>query len=187
MLYKNLLLWILSATAAAAVSAPAGEAVALEIDRDASSIVAHVKATGHRFDAVVTDYELDLRWDIEREAIISAKLTFDFADVETGRTRRDREMRDWLEYESFPVAEFALTTIEATDDGPVAVGRLTLHGTERELEFPVSIERTGDDVRIRAETTIDHRDWELEEIRALLIMTVDPLLAVSIDVKATIP
>ena len=170
-------------------SARAAEPTALEIDREASRIAAHVKATGHRFDAVVNDYELNLEWNPDRETVVAARLAFDFADVGTGRSRRDREMRDWLDYDTHPEAVFVLEAIDEPDDGgpPLARGRLRLHGVEQEIAFPVSIERAGDRIRIRAETTLDHRDWDLEEIRALLFMTVDPELEIRIDVTGVLP
>lgn len=187
MLRTNSIFWAIPFFLLAAGPLPGEEAVRLEIDEEASRIAADIKATGHRFEAVVTEYDLDLSWNPEREEVRGARLRFDFEDVETGRDRRDREMRDWLEYESFPEAEFVLDALETEGEGLVAKGSFTMHGVEREIAFPVSVEGEGDRVRIRAETTLDHRDWDLEEIRAFLFMTVDPVLRIEIDITAALP
>ncbi len=186
---KNTRLWLLPLWLVAATPATSeeGDLPALEIDREASRIAADVKATGHRFEAVVTDYEIELQWDTQNQAISSARLEFDFADVKTGRSRRDREMLEWVDHESFPKAGFVLSEIKTTEDGRLARGKLSLHGVDQDMEFPVSIEEGGEHVRIRARTTMDHRDWDLEEIRAMLFMTVDPVLTIEIDLVAALP
>ena len=164
-----------------------GDGVGLEIDKEASSIAAHVQATGHRFDAVVTDYELDLRWDPESRSIVGARLVFDFEGVRTGRARRDREMLEWVEHETHPEAAFVLQAIEEEGGELVARGTFSLYRTEQEIEFPVAVDEINGVLRIRAETVLDHRDWELEKIRAFLFMTVDPELEIKIDVRAALP
>ncbi len=161
--------------------------VTLQVDKENSHIVAHVKATGHRFEAVVTDFELDLFWDPESGRISGARLVFDFEDVETGRSRRDREMLEWLDHDTYPEATFILNTIEEVDGETVASGTFSLYRTERDIEFPVTLEERDGVLHVRAETILDHRDWELETIRAMLFMTVDPELEIKIDIRAALP
>ena len=179
--------FLLSGTLLTRLEGVGGDGIELEIDKEASSIAANVKATGHRFDAVVTDYELDLRWDPDSRSIVGARLVFDFEDVKTGRSRRDREMREWIEHETYPGAAFVLQAIEEEAGGLVARGLFSMHRTEREIEFPVTVDEFNGTLRIRAETVLDHRDWELEEIRAFLFMTVDPELEIKIDILARLP
>ncbi len=168
--------------------APANEeTIPLEIDREASRIAAHVQATGHSFDAVIVDYDLELTWNPETKTVASARFSFDFAAVETGRDRRDREMRDWLDYDTHPDAEFVLERIEERGGEHRAHGTFRLHGREREISFPAEIFSGRNALRIRSRTTLDHRDWELEPIRAFLFMTVDPELEIQIDLRANLP
>ena len=166
----------------------AGEPVRLGVDRGASRLAARVEATGHAFDAVVTDYEVDLRWDPNAEAIVSARLSFDFAAVKTGNARRDREMLKWLNHGEYPRAEFVL--MELTRDATETLqarGRLKLHSVEREVVFPVQVTRIDRTIRVQGTAQIDHREWGLKQIRTFLVMTVDPTLAVAIDLRATVP
>lgn len=164
------------------------EPVRLEVDAGASQIAAHVRATGHSFDAVVTAYDLDLRWDREAGRIQSARLRFNFADVKTGNARRDREMLQWLSHDRHPAAEFVLDSLETDAAGATrARGGLTFHQKSREVIIPVTITREGGGVRIQGKTTLDHRDWGLPQIRALLFMTVNPELDVAIDIRAAMP
>ncbi len=183
----NLIFWALSFCLLAGNTGFGDEAVPLGIYKDDSRIAANVKATGHRFEAVVTDYEIEIHWDAESAEVTSARLEFDFADVKTGRDRRDREMLEWLDYDSHPVAEFVLESLESQGEQLVARGKLTFHGIEQQIEFPVTIRQFNEAIRIIAETEIDHTDWDLDEIRAFLIMRVDPVLNIEIDIRAGIP
>lgn len=156
---------------------------ALEIDRENSRIAARAQATGHTFDALATDYDLDVLWNPETGHIESARFSLDFSDVETGRERRDREMRDWLDYDTHPKLVFQLDRIDTTDESsPLAIGSLTFHGVEQPIAIPLTIEQSKEAVRIRGQTGIDHRDWDLDRIRAFVFMTVDPVLEVTFDI-----
>ncbi|MEX2382641.1 MAG: YceI family protein [Opitutales bacterium] len=178
--------WIIGLASVSFALAAEGQ-VALDVDKERSRISAFVRATGHTFDAVVTDYQLDLQWDPDSGEIVSAQLVFDFDDVETGRTTRDREMREWLDYETYPMATFELNEVDVQEGLQIAGGHLTLHGVEQEIESPFSVQETTEGVWITGQTVIDHREWGLERIRAFLFLTVDPELEVRFRILATPP
>jgi polyisoprenoid-binding protein YceI len=184
---KNFPFAALSAWAVGMVAAVASEPVRLNIDEDASRIYADVKATGHRFEAVVTEFTLDLRWDADDERVTSARLEFDFDAVKTGRDRRDREMLEWLDHDNHPAAVFVLEELEPDGDRLVARGTLAFHDVEKEVEFPLTLRQEDRSLRITAQTELDHRDWNLEVIRTMLFMTVDPVLVIRIDIHAELP
>lgn len=168
-------------------ASPVAATVVLEVDAERSRIAAHVRATGHSFDAVVTEYALEAALDSDSGDVVSARLRFDFADVETGRDKRDREMLDWVDYDSHPVVEFVTTRVEAEGGEIEVFGNLTMHGVEREIEFPATVERTEEGVHVFGAVVLDHRDWELERIRALLFMRVDPELRIEFDLYFLYP
>jgi len=165
-----------------------GGVVPLEVDKENSRIFAQVQATGHSFDAVVEGYDLEIKWNPETRKIESGHFTFDFKEVTTGKERRDREMLDWLNYSKYPTASYHFEMIEPAGESMYkAQGTLRLHGVEHPLTVSFKKEILDSGIRIKGHTVMDHREWNLEKIRAFLIMTVDPKLDINFDILATSP
>lgn len=151
----------------------------LQLDREHSSIEVDVRATLDSFEGRVVKYEAEIGIDPAGPSVERARFRFAFADLRTGRRRRDRDMLEWCENARHPVAEFRLERLERTPAAPVlARGRLEIHGIEHTIVFPVSFLVDGPLFAIDGYVRLDYRDFGLPVIRKFLLLTVDPHLRV---------
>ncbi|MEX2044891.1 MAG: YceI family protein [Opitutus sp.] len=160
---------------AAVLNASAGT---LEIDRAHSRIDVDVKATGDSFTAHLTNYEATIALGDDNR-ITGARLTFHFRDLDTDKDKRDKAMHTWQNTDAFPDGEFTLTSLEpAAGGGFTALGRLTFHGVTRELQFPVSVQRSEAVYAVDGDAPLDTRDFGLPIIRMLGLLKVNPVVHV---------
>jgi polyisoprenoid-binding protein YceI len=95
---------------------------------------------------------------------LSGTVEIRVADMRTGIGLRDRHLRTAMEAERFPSMRFDLASVEAGAPradtlGVTLVGRLTIHGTPRDLRVPGDVLLGGDSVVVRAAFPIDMRDY----------------------------
>lgn len=177
-------LLLLGGTAAAF---PAGTRP-LTLDVARSSIGVEVRATFDSFEGRLERYESEILIDPVRPSIEQARFSFAFADLRTGRPRRDRDMLEWSESADHPVARFRLERLERTVGEPtMARGQLKLHGVEHEISFPVSFLVDGALYSIDGVVRLDYRDYGLPIIRKFLLLTVDPHLQVRFHLQGRLP
>ncbi len=70
---------------------------------------------------------------------------------------------DFFEVETYPTSSFASSSIAAQEDGTYLVtGALDLHGVEKEISFPASIELTAEGFQAKAEFSINRFDFGIE-------------------------
>lgn len=105
----------------------------------------------------------------------TAKFTFRFADLKTGKAERDAKMIEWLGGGE-PTGEFTLGMLAVTPDGQgQASGRLTFHGVSQLIEFPVNVTKDAAGAyTITGAVTLDTRNWKLKVIRMAMLLKVDP-------------
>lgn len=179
MIARRILPGLVLAGLLAAPRLAAGEERALQLDAQRSTIEVQVHATFDSFAGKLTKFEADIAIDPQQQRTKRAKVTFSFADLQTGRERRNRDMLAWTESERFPTVEFAVATIEPTPDGPLLVhGDLKLHGITHATTFPVSYLVDGTLHAFDGEVVIDYRDYGLPIIRKYYLLTVDPTLRI---------
>ncbi len=88
------------------------------------------------------DFEVSFQFDKNNpeNSRIEAKIAV--ASVDTGNERRDNHLRsgDWFETDKYPYMSFVSKSVRKVGDGKfVARGELTIKGTTREIELPVSL------------------------------------------------
>lgn len=157
---------------------PAGRAAPLACDLAQSRIEIVVKATvdsftGHlaRFDPAVT-LGPDGR-------VTAARVRFRFADVQTGKEKRDKAMHEWQDTAHHPDGDFELESLTPQAGAAwLARGRLTFHDKTQPLEFPVTIVTQGEIWAIDGDATVDTRGFGLPVIRVMGLLKVDPLVVV---------
>jgi polyisoprenoid-binding protein YceI len=150
----------------------------VQFDPAQSTVDVVVKATVDSFTGRLAAYELTGTVD-EQGRFRSARLTFRFRDVLTGKPKRDAKMHEWQGTAQFPDARFELVSLTDLPDATCrAAGRLTFHGVTREVSFPVRIGREGDVHAIDGEAAIDTRDFGLPVIRLIGVLKVDPVVRV---------
>lgn len=155
------------------------EELALEVMPESSGVNVAVEATIDSFVGKLDRYKLYVGIDPDSEQVVSAEMVFDFADLKTGKTDRDEAMLDWQNHTAYPEGRFVLKEAISADGQSMAKGTLTLHGVAREVAFPVRVTRVDDRYILVGEALIDYTDYGLENIRKMLILTVNPEVNIS--------
>lgn len=114
----------------------------------------------------------------------------DLETLETGIGKRDRDMREALETQRFPFAEFTgrLTTPldlqQRTAQRARVEGTFTIHGVARPLTVVGTIEPTRRGLRVRAGWEVRLDDHDIQPPR-LLMVKVNQIQRVEIDILLT--
>lgn len=160
----------------------------LAVDHAHSQIEVAVHATVDSFTARLGDYDAQIDVDPDTAKVLGAQFRFRFADLKTGKPRRDREMHEWQRTEEHPDGEFALAALEPTADGRfTARGTLRLHGTVKEIRFPVSVTTDHTLFAVDGQPTLDTREFGLPVIRKLALLKVDPVVTVRFHLQTSLP
>ena len=105
-----------------------------------------------------------------------------FVDLETLRTgigRRDRDMREALETDDYPFAEFTgrlLTPFDPEALGAQRVrvqGTFKIHGVSRTMTVSGTLEKTGSQIRMIADWTINLRHYKIAPARLLQVQVTE--------------
>ena len=88
----------------------------------------------------------------------------DLGSIETDTPQLTDHLKtaDFFDVAKYPKASFVSTSIAPSSQPGathVVTGVLDLHGTKKEVSFPVTAETTADGLRARSEFTIDRHDW----------------------------
>lgn len=168
----------------------AGRAAAarpLDIDFPRSTIEVRVHSTFDSFIGRLRRFKARILLDPDAMSVERARLDFDFADLSTGRRRRDQDMLDWQDNAGHPAATFHLDRIERVNgESARAHGSLEIHGVRHAVTFPVSFLTEGRAVAIDGEVALDYRDYGLPVIRKFFLLTVDPHLFVRFHLQGTL-
>ncbi len=158
----------------------------LKIDRTRSFIDVDVKATVGSFTGRLERYVATLALAPDGK-VRTARLEFGFADLKTGDADRDARMLEWLGGGE-PAGSYELGVLALAPDGQgQASGRLTFHGQNRRVEFPVLVTRTEEALTVTGETTIDTRQWGLPPLRHRFVVKVNPEVRIRFRLTAPLP
>lgn len=148
----------------------------LVLDAASSRVEIAVKATVDSFVGKLEAYDAAIVVDTARGEVVRARFAFHFNDVKTGKADRDAAMHEWQDTATHPDGDFTLVAIEAdpAGSGLRARGSLVLHGLAKEIVFPISIVRTGDQYVIEGDAALDTREFGLPIIRKFMVLKVDP-------------
>ena len=150
------------------LAAPAARAATFEIDVSHSSLgfgVKHMVVSTTR--GTFADFAGTFDFDPADPASLSASVTIQTASVNTGNAKRDDHLRtsDFFDAQQFPQITFVSTRAEATADGVVLYGNLTMRGVTKEIALPLEITGPITDpwqkvrVGLEGKTRINRRDW----------------------------
>lgn len=159
---------------------------ALIFDLPQSRVEISVKATSGTFLSRLRVFEPLVTVD-EGGRVVAAELHFRFADIATGKPKRDRALQVWQQSEVFPDSHFVLTRLGATAEGYLeAHGLLTLHGVTREISFPVWIAHDTGVIAIDGDAWLDVRVFGLPVPRLYWVLKVDPWVRVRFHLQGTV-
>lgn len=180
------LLFFLGLALATYGSASAAD-VGLAVDKAQSRVEILVKATVDSFTGTLVDYQPVIRVDHDTGTVVSADVSFAFADVKTGKPDRDEQMHTWEDSARFPTGDFKLLSLTPTSEGRfTATGTLTFHGVTRELSFPITITTDRRLFAIDGEAVVDTRTFDLPVIRKFGLLKVDPLVKVRFHLQGKV-
>ncbi|MEX0928762.1 MAG: YceI family protein [Balneolales bacterium] len=92
----------------------------------------------------------------------------DLSSLETGNSRRDRDMYRTLNVDEHPFAEFTGELLTSFDERSSvrqparAGGELTLHGVTREVVVEGTLQKQADGILLEAEWILNITDYEIE-------------------------
>ena len=109
--------------------------------------------------------------------ISEAKVVINAASLKTGNSDRDADMRrDFLEVARFPTIDLHVGSVQAAESAAggaswdvVLHAQLTVHGTTRRVQVPVTVDLAAERVRARGQVHLDMRDFNIRVPRVLLI------------------
>jgi polyisoprenoid-binding protein YceI len=104
---------------------------------------------------------------------ISATLVIDAGAFDSGNSRRDRDVRNILNAEKYPDIVFTLTALLGVENGPpetiggeyVAIGKLTVNDTDKEVSVPVKIRHESESLRIEGSVAVRYTDFNIDPPR----------------------
>ena len=133
------------------------EPEASELTFAATSRLMNADGKFHRFAGEVVA-------DPNNLATARVSLSVDATSIDTGISLRDRHLRsdDFFDVERFPTITFESLRVEADGRRVTVVGRLTMHGTSREIAVPLTVEITDTALVARGEFTVNRSDYSIK-------------------------
>jgi len=166
-------------------SVSAAEPQDLVLDQEHSPVHIAVKATGDSFTGQLSNYVARIQVTDAAPGVVALSFKFRFADIHTGKEKRDAKMQEWQQTEKFPDGEFTLIKLTPLADGrATAAGQLRFHGVSREISFPVTIKQTPDrHYSFDGEAVVDTQAYDLPIIKVMGFLKVDPLVKIQFHLE----
>ena len=89
-----------------------------------------------------SDFEIDLDYDAENPEMSTVAARINVASIDTGNERRDNHLRsgDWFEADKHPYMTFKSESVRKSGDNQlIASGPLTIKGTSRQVDLPITL------------------------------------------------
>ena len=136
------------------------------------------------FTGTTKDVKGDIRFDpTDLTKPVVAQVEVNPSTLGTGISGRDKDLRDYMEVERFPTIQFAVKEIRATSpsllDQPevpiIIVGRMTIHGVERLVEFSGKARYQEGRLRVEAATALRMTDYGIKPPTKLFLRVGDEI------------
>ena len=140
--------WVAALTFALAAEATWAETYV--VDRSHSSVDFSIRHLVGRTKGRFGEFSGTISYDAAKPEASSFAGIIQVKSIDTGNERRDRHLRnaDFFEAETYPAITFESTEVTSTGESTLGVkGKLTMHGTTREVTLPVEILGTGTNPR----------------------------------------
>ncbi len=148
-----------SSTTAATGTKPAGAAKAYAITAENSK----VEFTGSKVTGKHDGGFKQIQGEVHTsgETVAHAKVTIDTTSIYSDNDRLTGHLKsaDFFDVQKFPTAVFETTSISGAGDNATVNGKLTLHGVTKEISFPAKIDVKDDAVTVKAEFSINRKDF----------------------------
>jgi len=154
-----------NANFAANTTAPSGKTETLPLTPAGSKVeFTAAKVTRHH-DGGFTKFNgaIDLVNGKVEESKVSVDIETSSVFTDTPDLTKHLQTPDFFDVQKFPKATFTSTKIVADSskgqDSYTVTGDLDLHGQKKSITFPATIQVTADDVSVKAEFSIDRKDF----------------------------
>ena len=140
--------WVAALTFALAAEATWAETYV--VDRSHSSVDFSIRHLVGRTKGRFGEFSGTISYDAAKPQASSFAGIIQVKSIDTGNERRDRHLRnaDFFEAETYPAITFESTEVTSTGESTLGLkGKLTMHGTTREVTLPVEILGTGTNPR----------------------------------------
>jgi polyisoprenoid-binding protein YceI len=142
------------------------------------------------FDGVTDKIDGYIYWggDSLFEENTQMRFEVDLNSIETGIGKRDRDMRDVLETEKWPVTYFegTIADFEKIDSTVtayriIAKGKIFIHGEEKEMEVPGTIALEQDKMHVKARFMVLLKDFNIEAPSLVAFVKVSQEIRLTVD------
>ena len=140
--------WIAALTFALTAEATLAETYV--VDTSHSSVDFSIRHLVGRTKGRFGDFSGTITYDAAKPDSSSFSGTIQVNSIDTGNERRDGHLKnaDFFEAETYPTITFESTEVTSTGENTLSVkGKLTMHGTTKEVTLPVEILGTGTNPR----------------------------------------
>ncbi len=103
------------------------------------------------------------------------------ADLISDNKKRDTNMLETLESDTFPKAVFEIKEVSAKGANHLLKGTMSLHGVTKPMSFEGSITQEGSKVRIKASSMMKMSDFGIKPPK-MVFLTVRDQVDLSVDV-----
>lgn len=110
----------------------------------------------------------------------------DLTTLDTGNDKRDKDMRETLETEKYPFAEFfgkLVSGFDSTSSEPQQVrvqGEFKIHNVTKDITIDGTLQQTGEGLKVEASWILNLKDYNIEP-PGILFYRVDEEIDVQID------
>lgn len=102
-------------------------------------------STLHDFECTTTNIQGTIEMDSLRKVFTRAAITIPVKDIHSGNSSMDENMYESLKAEEYPSITFLLERHEVLRDTvQKLIGKLTISGTEKSIEIPITIQQKRD-------------------------------------------
>lgn len=140
--------WVAALTVA--LTAEATFAETYVVDASHSSVDFSIRHLVGRTKGRFGDFSGTIGYDAAKPAASTFSGTIQVKSIDTGNERRDGHLRnaDFFDAENYPTITFESTEVASASEDTLSVkGKLTMHGTTKEVTLPIEILGTGTNPR----------------------------------------
>jgi len=113
----------------------------------------------------------DVVFDKENLANSSFNVTVDVNTINTNNGKRDAHLKneDFFETNTYPSISFVSNSIEKKGDKYIAIGKLSMHGIEKEVSILFTSTEEKEKTTLNGELILDHADYGIGKNRDVSI------------------
>lgn len=137
---------------------------AQSIDSSASKVEFKISNMGFRtVQGSIGGMQGDIHFNENNLAMSYFNVDVDPSSIDTDNEKRDEHLKneDFFYVEKYIAVNFKSKEIRKSGDAYLALGTLSMHGMEKEIELPFTASREGDQIRFEGSMELVRADYQL--------------------------